>query len=732
MNYSLRSKSSFKETRRWLAALLTFALLMTSFSGVVNAAEDTVTGIEFTYDSSDFNSSTSSLQTFVEDDKVNLSVFASDSSSSSKKDVTSDATWKSSNTALVKVESGMLTGVGKGTATISATYKGYTISIKAASDYVYDSVTLMQNNTTAPEKMDIEIGNTLSFTLNGTKANVTKDITDDAVWTTSNSAVATVDDGTLTIVGVGTVTITAKYKGKSDAITIIVSSPYKSITIDPGSLVELTIGSDDKELTASVAPKTGGTLEVTEEAKWVSANEKIVTVNKGVLSPVSAGKTTVTVSYKGVTASIDVVVRSAYQSIKLSPEKEYHMLLQDAPLQVTAEVLSNSNVTDLVTNKAVWTSSNVVVATVYEGKVTPKAVGTTKITAAYMGISRSIDITVYPSVTGISIETETIDGYVDISEDLPVVMATTFDGSKVDVSKLVSWTSEDEKVAIIKDGKWLAKAIGETELTATLDGKKAKTELTIHVKPLKLLADVKDVSIILGKETPLPTVTVINEDGEEEDVSSRVKWKTTSDNIVLKETTMKGLEVSSITLTATYLTKSVTVRVKIEEEIVKLVVEPATVEIYPGKSKSVKVTGYYKSGKQVSLGSKMNWESGNPSIATVSSTSVKGAAVGTTKITGSYQGNTVIVPIVVSQKLKSLLLSTKSVQLSKGGVYDAKLQANYTTGNPANVTGAAVWTSSKASVATVVSGKIVAIGKGTASIKATYAGKTVTIRVTVK
>lgn len=252
------------------------------------------------------------------------------------------------------------------------------------------------------------------------------------------------------------------------------------------------------------------------------------------------------------------------------------------------------------------------------------------------------------------------------------------------------------------------------------------------MKPLKLLADVKDVSIILGKETPLPTVTVINEDGEEEDVSSRVKWKTTSDNIVLKETTMKGLEVSSITLTATYLTKSVTVRVKIEEEIVKLVVEPATVEIYPGKSKSVKVTGYYKSGKQVSLGSKMNWESGNPSIATVSSTSVKGAAVGTTKITGSYQGNTVIVPIVVSQKLKSLLLSTKSVQLSKGGVYDAKLQANYTTGNPANVTGAAVWTSSKASVATVVSGKIVAIGKGTASIKATYAGKTVTIRVTVK
>ncbi len=735
MNFSLRFGMSLKDTRRWLAALLAFVLIMTSLTSVVNAAEDTVTGIEFTYDSSDYNSSTSSLQAFIEDDKVNLSVFASISGSSSKKDVTSDATWKTSNSALVKVESGIITGVGKGTATVSATYKGFTISIKVASDYVYDSVTLMQNGLTAPDKTDIEIGQALSFKLNGTKSNVSKDITGDAVWTTSNSAIATVDDGTLTLLGVGAITITAKYKGKSDAITVTVSSPYKSITITPekpGSLIEMDIGSDDQKLTATVAEKTGGTPVVTDTATWTSANEKVATVKKGIVSAVAAGKTTITVSYKGVSSTIDVVVRTAYQSIKLLPEKEYHLLLQDTPLQVTAEVLSNSNVTLPVTSSAEWTSSNVVVATVDGGKVTPKAVGTAKITATYKGISRSIDITVYPSITGISIETETIDGFVGISEDLPKVMATTFDGTKVDVTKLATWTSEDEKIAVIKDAQWSAKALGESELTATVQGYKAKVDLVVHVKPLKLVASVKDLSIILGKETPFPSVTVINDDGEEEDVSSRVKWKTTSEDIILKDTVMKGLDVSSVTLTATYLTKSVSVKVKIEEEIVKFVVEPTTIELYPGKSKSVKVTGYYKSGKQVSIGSKMNWESGNPNVASVSSTSVKGSAVGTTKISGTYQGQTITVPVIVSQKLKSLVLSTKSVQLSAGGSYSAKLQANYTTGNPANVTEDAVWTSSKVSVATVVAGKIVAVGKGSASIKATYAGKSVTIRVTVK
>jgi hypothetical protein len=736
VNFSLRLNKSLKGTRRWLSAALAFVLVMTSMTGVVNAAEDTVNGIEFNYDSTDYNSSTSSLETFVEDDQVNLTVFASISGSSSKKEVTADATWKSSNTALVKVEKGILTGVGKGTATISATYKGYTISIKASSDYIYDSVTLMQNGITAPATTDIEIGQNLVFTLNGLKANQEpKNVTGDAVWTTSNAAIATVDEGAITLLGVGAVTITAKLKGKSDSITVNVTSPYKSITIDSGNsgnLVELDIGYDDKELTASVAPKTGGTLPVTNEAKWVSANEKVASVKKGVVTAVSAGKTTITVSYKGVSTSIDVVVRTAFQSIKLSPEKEYHMLLQDAPLQVKADVLDNKNNSDDVTDKADWTSSNVVVATVTAGKIFPKSVGTTKITANYKGVSRSIEITVYPSITELTVETETIDGYTEISENLPKVMATTFDGTKVDVSKIVVWTSADEKVATIKDGQWTAKTLGKSVLTAALQGYKTNVTLVVHMKPLKLIASVKDLSIILGKETPFPSVTVVNEDGEEEDISSRVKWKSTSEDIVLKEKNMKGLDVASITLTATYLTKSVTVRVRIEEEIVKLVVDPISLDLYPGRSKSVKVTGYYKSGKQVSLGSKMNWESGNPNIATVSSTTVKGVAVGTTKITGSYQGKTVIVPVVISPKLKSLVLSSKSVQLSPGGIYSAKLQANFTTGNPADVTDNAIWTSSKASVATVVNGKIIAVSKGSASIKATYAGKSVTIRVSVK
>lgn len=718
--------------KRWLAVVLVMTLLSTLMTGIAFAAEDKVTGIEFDYDVFDYNESTSSIELFVEDDKVNLEVLASIEGSTSKKDVTSSVTWKSSNTDYVKVDKGVLTGVGKGTATISATYKDYKISIKATSDYVYDSVTLMANNETAPAKTEGEVGQTLIYTVNGKKNSVVEDITTEAVWTTSNSAVATVDEGTITFVGTGTVTITAKLKGKSDSVSITVSSPYKSISITPNKQLEMEIGSDDQELEATATLKTGGTLTITEAAEWTSANSKIASVEDGVVQAVGAGKTTITVSHMGIKTSIDVVVRTAYQSMRLSPESEYHMLLQDKPLQIKAEVLNNSNVSYDATNLADWTSSDVVVATVSNGVVTPKAIGTTKITASYKGISRSINVTVYPSITGLKIESETIDGFVNNNEKLPTIKGKLFDGTEVDVTKLVEWTSKDEKIATIEDGKWVAKAIGETVLTVKVKKFEAEVKLVVHVKPIKLVADSSNLNVVIGKDVAYPSITVINEDGEEEDVSKKVKWKTSNDNLVLKTTTFKGVEAATVTLTATYLNKSTTIKVRVEEQVVKIVAEPETIELNPNRSKSIKVTGYYKDGRTVVLSSKIDWTVSPATLASVNGKSVKALTVGKGVVSGSYQDIKVSIPIEVTPKLKSLSLSEKSTKLAPGGTFTVKLTANYTTGDPVVATEAAVWTSSKESVATVKNGKITAVGKGSATIKATFGGKSTTIRVTVR
>ncbi|REK69505.1 bacterial surface protein [Paenibacillus paeoniae] len=722
--------------RKSLAAMMVFVLVMSSLAGVASANEGTVTGIELDYSSSDYNSGTSSLEMYVEDDKVNVSVLANLSGSTSKRDVTTSATWKSSNSSIVKVDKGVLTGVGKGTTTISATYSGFTVSVKASSDFIYDEIIIMQDDQEAPSALtDIKLGESIVFTLDGKKQGTFTNITSEATWTTSSSSVATVDDGRIKLVGTGTATITAKYKGKSDTVKLTITSPYKGIEIlpePPHDLLELEMGMDDHILRAVAEPKTGGKFDVTDEATWTSGNTKVLTVEKGVITAVATGKTTITVSHLGVTNKIDVVVRTPYQSIRLSPEKEFHMQLQSGPLQVKAEVLSNDNNSYDITDVASWSSSDVTVATVVQGRVIPKAVGTTKITASHKGVSRSIDITIHPSIIKLQIEKDKIDGFREISAALPSVTATTFDGSTVDVSKLVKWTISDDEIASIEGNKWTAKKLGETTFTATVQNMKIETKLTVHLKPIKLIAQNKDLSIVLGRNSSLPIVNVIYEDGEEVNISESIEWTSKSDNILLLAKNMKGLEASTVTLTGTYLNKNVSVRVKIEEEIVRLVAEPELIELNPGRSKSIKVTGYYKSGKTISVASKIDWSSSNVKVATVSNSgSVKAIDVGTAKITGSYQGKPVEVTVVVTPKLKSLELSSKAVPLSPGNTFNVTLKANYFTGNPANATNAAVWTSSNERVATVKDGKITAIAKGSSTIRASFDGKSVTLRVTV-
>ncbi|MFD1955177.1 Ig-like domain-containing protein [Paenibacillus thailandensis] len=705
-------------------------------ASIANAAEDSVSGIEFKYDEADYDSSSKSLIVWVEDGKTELSLYASVSGSSTQQDVTANATWKSSNSSVVKVDKGQLTGISKGTATISATYKGYTVSIKAASDYVYDQVTLTNDGSEAPASIDLELGQSLVLGLTGSKNGSAEDVASDAVWTTTNSSVATVDEGTVTLVGTGTATISAKLKGKSDSIKLKVTSPYQSISIAPvlaDDLLEMEVGEDEYSLTASVIANTGETIDVTDKATWTSGNAKIAAVEKGKVTAVAAGQTKITVAYMGVSKSINIIVRTAYQAMKLTPGTEVHLLLHDEPLQIEAQVQSNAGTAPItVTETAEWKSSNVVVATVSGGKVTPKAVGTTKITASYKGVSRSVDVTVYPSVEDLSVDAAVIDAFMGDEGKLPKVTGTTFDGQQVDMTELTSWSSDKEEIVAVENGSWTAKALGEAVLTAKVDDLKVQVPVTVHMKPLKLIPEVKDMSVILGQEVALPSVTVINADGVEEDVTGKVQWKVNSDNVVLKNNTIKGIEASTVTLTATYLNKTATVKVKIEQEIVKLVVEPAVLELNPGRSKSIKVTGYYKDGSKVSLGSKMNWTVSSEALATVKGATVKALAVGSGQVTGTYQDKTVTVKLVVTPKLKSLVLSEKSAKLSPGATFAVKLQANYTTGESVDVTSSAVWTTSKSSVATVKDGIITAVAKGSSTVKATFEGKTVTFRVTVK
>ncbi|CAM4276335.1 Ig-like domain-containing protein [Paenibacillus tarimensis] len=721
-----------KSKRPWhLSAFLALVMISQLLAGVAAAAE--------TVDSIAFETVPAPLSLYVGDDAYQLKVWANISGgTTTTRDVTGDATWTSSNSSVVKVTKGLLTPAGEGSATVTVKYQtAAAISLQVKVLYQYDKVEIRSGGSVLTNEQHVKLGETLSLNLSAYQGSTSTDVTADAAWSSSSSSVATVDaDGDVTLLAAGTAVITGSYKGRSSSVTLKVTSPYSSISVSPGQLVELKVGDDDKLITATAVRTTGGSENVTADAAWHSGNTAVATTDKGAVRPVGAGTTTITVSHLGVSKTITVVVRPSHQAMKLSRDSALHMIVTDAPEALTAFVLDDADkAPEDVTSRAEWTSSNVYTATVSGGVVTPKAAGTTKITVTYKGLSRSLNVTVYPSLTEIKTGEDAINGFIEGSGSLPKVQGVTIAEETIDVSSLVTWTSSKPGVVEAENGKWVAKSTGDAILTASAGGKSIEVNIVIHEKPLALLSESNQMSIVLGKETELPALRMMYENGvEEEDLADKVTWKSSSPNLLIRNGKIKGLLASNATLTASYLGKSVSIKVTIEQEITKLAAQPVSVTLNPGKSKSVKVIGYYKDGSKVSLASKINWSSGNENIFTVKGSTIKAIAAGSSKLTGTYQGKTVTVNVTVVPKLKKLTASSASIKLAPGAVSSVSVTALLDTGTivSLNVTETAAWSSSNTKVATVTDGKITAVGKGSARIKAVYEGKSVSVRVSVK
>ena len=117
----------------------------------------------------------------------------------------------------------------------------------------------------------------------------------DVQWESSDPTIATVDEnGLLTAVGDGKVTITAKLRGTSLSATtdeiICKGVPVTSVSINSNASTTMQIGST-QQLTATVAPTDATNQNIT----WSSSNEQVLTVSEtGLITAVGAGSAIIT------------------------------------------------------------------------------------------------------------------------------------------------------------------------------------------------------------------------------------------------------------------------------------------------------------------------------------------------------------------------------------------------------------------------------------------------------
>jgi hypothetical protein len=727
---------------RMFILFLIMTLFISTFASPASAADETITSIEITSDSQ-----TNKLS--VEDGTIILTVRANVAGVTDQRIVTEDAAWTSSSTS-IKVNKGVLTATGAvTTATITAKYKTATASIVVSADYAYSALKLKSVDSTAdaPTTKNVNLGDDLAFTAWGDTMNVT----DDATWTSSNTTVATVEDGDVSLLTAGTTTITARSKGRSDTIALTVTSPFESVTIKD---------KDDKVIEAPIELEVEGTKILKAEAKWIdetrvdlpnitndavwtSSNVSVIKFDNvtGIATAVGAGTATLTAKRFGLSDAVTFIVRTPFEVMKVTPTKPIAITLYGDKVSVTATVYKGTTTPNSVTQAAVWKIDNPAIASVEVTSdgifVAPKGIGSTKVTATYKGITKEIAVTVLPTIDTINIDKDKLDVYTGDTSDLPAVSGVTIAGDTTDVSKLANWTSDKTSVISIEDGKWKAVAPGTAILTAKIENEQGvfRTDtitVEVHNKVLAIIPDSDTMSVVIGKEADLPAVRLIYEDGEEEVITDKIVWKSSTANLLVKTTTMKGLLAASAVLTGTYLDKTIKVKVQVEEEFSSFLITPTKTSLTLNRTQSIKVVGTTKSGKKITVSTRIDWKASSDNQLEVNGASVKAIAEGTGKLTATLQGKSLEIPYVVTAKLTKLTTPTTSYKPAIGEQISIVLSALYENGKTFIVTTDAVWTTSKAAVATVKDGKITVVGKGSASIKAVFAGKTVTVRISVK
>ena len=163
-----------------------------------------------------------------------------------------------------------------------------------------------------PASVDLYNNNTYKFNVVTTPADANNYTLN---WESSNENVATVaQDGTVTVVGEGTATITVtlndQLEGGVYTATATVNGlgnmAVTGISVDP-TVIDTYVGAAPVEITAVVEPANASNKNII----WTSSDENVATVDNGVVTGVGAGTATITATTEDggftATATVNVV-----------------------------------------------------------------------------------------------------------------------------------------------------------------------------------------------------------------------------------------------------------------------------------------------------------------------------------------------------------------------------------------------------------------------------------------
>ncbi|MDP4096054.1 Ig-like domain-containing protein [Paenibacillus sp. P96] len=637
-------------------------------------------------------------------------------------DVTINSDWTSDDAAIASVYNGTVTAKSVGTATIVAIFKdgdGKTFS-QSTSITVTKKVKALTADVTS---LNLRKGTPEQVTLTATYSDNTIDntVANEAEWTSSNSAVATVVNGSVTGIAAGTATITGMY-GKQTVTIEVTVDVVKRVTAS-STEVSLLLSDAPEKVTLTATFPDGTTEDVTANAEWSSSDATVADVLKGSITPYKQGTAVITAEYGTKTATITVSVE---KTNKLTVDVENLFLKIGGEKQLTLTAAYPDAAAKDVTGDAGWTSSDESIASVYKGKVIGNKAGEATITAKYgdrtVTVKVSVEVARYLDFNQNQAIIDSVGGKQQLE-----LTATFADGTRKNVTTTAAYTSSNPSVADVKDGYLIGYSAGTTTITASYGTQTAT--LSVKVGQVNKLSVDKSEVYLDVKGTHQPVLK--DENGA--DVTSKATWTSSNENVAYVSSggLITAYNPGTATITATYGGKSATITVNVETASHLDIGSSKVSMSVNGKPVQLTAKVTYTDGSTEVVTDDTTWTSDKDSVVYVNKGKLTAYNKGTAVITATYNGKSATVTVTVGEPSK-LAVKAKSVVLDIDDTYQAELTVTYKDGTTENVADEAEWTTTSSAIASVdSSGLITGMSEGGATITAAYGNMKATIKVEV-
>jgi trimeric autotransporter adhesin len=418
-------------------------------------------------------------------------------SDGSVRDVTSQASWTTSNGAVATLSSGpgtqgLVRGVAAGAATITTSLAG-----RSASAPIEVTAAVLTAIAVTPEQPSVPAGVKTSFAAIGIFSDQTSaDLTSQVTWSVANPAVATLtSSGVATAIHAGDTTVSASLGSQIGSTTMtVVAATLQAIEVVPpdASIVQGTTTT----LQAMGTFSDGSVVDLTPQAVWVSDAATVsISVVRGaaIARGEAAGSANVTATFSGLSDTSIITVSSAtLTALSVSPASS------SLPVGLTQQLSATGTYSDAstqdLTAQVAWSSSDVQVAAVSStGLVTMLKAGSARITATLLGLSGGSDAT----VTAVTLQGITIsppNGSVAAGYKVQLKATGSYsDGSSYDLTGRVLWSSSSPSVATVSNkqgnqGLVTGVATGTSTITAATGSVSGSATVSVTTARLASIA----------------------------------------------------------------------------------------------------------------------------------------------------------------------------------------------------------------------------------------------------